>query len=379
MRFLPRTIDEDQWQSADRAIYWLWSEFGAKKAKSRKAPARAEGAKPQRQHHRARSTAPSTCRPTWPRSGAWSRASAARSTSSSRWAAHIEDMPKLADADVNVCMYREFGRKLCEELDKPYLQAPIGLFATTNFLRKLGELTGVDPEPFIEREKHTTIKPIWDLWRSRHPGLLRHGLLRDRRDRHLRRAACSNFLEEEMGVPCAFAFSRKAGVKPDNAKVREALQARRRRWSCSAPTTSACTRPSWARRCDLHPGLVPGRHHPPRHRHAVHGLCRRHLHRPGILQRAVRRAVPHPAARHRARPGRGDAGAARADDQPVGRRRAARCSTRWSRREPFLVRISAAKRLRDRAERDARAGRRGAGDRGQGRAHARRPRRGRAA
>ena len=219
--FWSRSLEGDEWEGRDRVLLWLWEQFGAGRAPADEDAARADQLvniigptygcfnSPSDLHELKRLIA-----------GAGGRVNLVYP-----FEATLKDTPRLAESAVNVVMYREFGEPLAQALGKPYLFAPIGIQETTAFIRRLGELLGTQTqaEAFIEREKRTTLQPLWDLWRGPQGDWFAttdfavvagrtyaEGLVR--------------LLADELGMKLAFASGRpRRPGEMDNIQIREAL------------------------------------------------------------------------------------------------------------------------------------------------------------
>ena len=223
-RFLPRTIDEDQWQCANRAMLWLWTEYRREEGQRAEAQGRAPGAKP-----RVNIIGPSygmfnmpvgsrrdppADRRDWRRDQYGLSARHAFRRRRRAWSTPKSTFACIANSAA-CCARRSTGR-ICTRRSA---------CTRRRISAHAGRTPGLDPEPFIEREKHTTIKPIWDLWRSVTQDFFGTATFAIVANETYARGI-RHFLEDEMGLPCMFAISRKPGEKTDNAAVRESIRAK---------------------------------------------------------------------------------------------------------------------------------------------------------
>jgi chlorophyllide a reductase subunit Z len=172
----------------------------------------------------------------------------------------LADTPHLAAGQVNVVLYKEFGRSLAEELGQPSLVAPFGMRETTAFVRELGRLLGTEAqaEAFIAREKQTTLRAVWDLWRGPQGdwfGTSDVGIV----------AALSHaeglarYLGEELGMKIAFVSARpRRPGDMDNQALRETIHRRAPAFLFGSINERIYLREAGAKYTTFFPAAFPG-------------------------------------------------------------------------------------------------------------------------
>jgi chlorophyllide a reductase subunit Z len=170
-----RSLEGDEYSGRDRCLTWLWENFGAETAAYRVPVPAAIDVTPEDAGAPARRV--NILGPTY---GCFNgpadlheikrlvRGAGGEINLVYPFESRLSETPRLADAAVNVVLYREFGEGLALALGKPHLFAPMGIQETTAFIQQLGELLGTQEKAaaFIEQEKKSTLLPIWDLWKG---------------------------------------------------------------------------------------------------------------------------------------------------------------------------------------------------------------------
>ncbi|MDZ4722064.1 MAG: chlorophyllide a reductase subunit Z [Roseiflexaceae bacterium] len=219
--YYSNSLAEDEWAGRDRVLRWLWEQYG----KPHAADVQIE---------------PGTVNIIGPTYGCFNAPSdlselkrliagaGGRINMVYPFESNLSDTPRLAAAQINIVLFKEFGQGLAAELGQPTLLSPFGMRDTITFVRALGELLGTSEqaEAFIAHEKKTTLSAVWDLWRGPQGdwfGTTDIGIVAGRAHAE----GIARFLGEELGMPIAFVTSRP--LRPgdlDNEGVRQLLHKR---------------------------------------------------------------------------------------------------------------------------------------------------------
>lgn len=225
--YYSNSLAEDEWAGRDRVLRWLWANYGAA----------AQGMDAQHDAPPPNSQSLGTVNIIGPTYGCFN--SPADLDELKRliagaggtinlvypFEAELADTPRLAAAQVNVVLFKEFGQGLAAELGQPTLLAPFGMRDTTTFIRELGRLLGTSEqaEAFIAHEKRTTLRAVWDLWRGPQGdwfGTTDIGIVAARAHAD----GLKRFLGDELGMPIAFVSGRpRRADEPDNEALRQQL------------------------------------------------------------------------------------------------------------------------------------------------------------